>query len=83
VYRVVVVEDSKPILRDIVNHVRGFNGDALIKTAADGDSALRLLQSFQPDVLVSDIKLPILDGLSLIQRAKLLYPSLRCVIISG
>ncbi len=79
-----VVEDSKPIVRDIVRKIRLFNPDiANIEIAYDAEKALDLLKISKPDILFTDIKLPQMDGLTLIQKAKSLYPSLKCVIISG
>lgn len=83
-YRIMVVEDSKPIVRDIVKKIKLFNPDIDdIEIAYDGEKALNVLKTNKPDILFTDIKLPQMDGLTLIQKAKSLYPSLKCVIISG
>lgn len=79
-----VVEDSKPIVRDIVQKIKQFDPRIEdIKIAYDGEKALSILESNKPDILLTDIKLPYMDGLTLIQKAKSFYPSLKCVIISG
>lgn len=83
-YKVMVVEDSKPIVRDIVQKIKQFNPCIEdIKIAYDGEKALSILEANKLDILFTDIKLPYMDGLTLIQKAKSLYPSLKCVIISG
>ena len=78
-----VVEDSKPIVRDIIKKIKSVNREITVDTAYDGESALNMLETMKPDILFTDIKLPLMDGLTLIQKAKSIYPSLKCVIISG
>jgi two-component system response regulator (stage 0 sporulation protein A) len=47
-----------------------FRDRCLVKTCADGESALELLRQFAPDVLVVDLMLPKTDGLSLLQMLR-------------
>lgn len=47
-----------------------FRDRCLVKTCADGESALDLLRQFAPDVLVVDLMLPKTDGLSLLQMLR-------------
>lgn len=83
-YKVMVVEDSKPILRNIVNHIAAIGSDMkIVQTAADGREALEKLKQNRVDILFTDIRMPFLDGLKLIEEAKKLYSSIKCVIISG
>lgn len=82
-YKIMVVEDSKPIARDIVNKIKLNTEITQIETAYDGGSALDILKVRKPDILFADIKLPMMDGLTLIQKAKSMYSSMKCVIISG
>ena len=82
-YKFLVAEDSKVILRDIVHLINEAGYDSVIKTAYDGETALELLKYFEPDIIFTDIKMPVIDGLTLIQKAKALYPGVKSVIISG
>jgi DNA-binding response OmpR family regulator len=66
--RVLVVEDS-PRLRQTVSTWLRRNGFA-VDTSADGEEGLYLAESNDYDVLVLDIMLPKLDGLSLLQRLR-------------
>jgi YesN/AraC family two-component response regulator len=83
VYKVVVAEDSKPIVRDIVSKLKAFDPEIDVEIAYDGEKALELVRKNKPDIMFTDIKMPLMDGLTLIQKAKGIYPSLKCVIISG
>ena len=82
-YNILIVEDSKPILRDIVRLIRENQDAVMIKTAFDGEEALEIAADFEPDILFTDIKMPLMDGLTLIEKIKQEYPSVKCVIISG
>ena len=82
-YNILIVEDSKPILRDIVRLIRENQDAVMIKTAFDGEEALEIAADFELDILFTDIKMPLMDGLTLIEKIKQEYPSVKCVIISG
>lgn len=82
--RIMVVEDSKPIIRDIVYKIKQFEPDETdVRIAYDGEKALDIIRTYHPDILLTDIKMPLMDGLTLIQKAKSFYPALKCVVISG
>ena len=51
--------------------------------ASNGIEALELIEQYKPDILVTDIRMPGCDGLTLIARAKLLQPNLEIIVISG
>lgn len=66
--RVLVVDDEESIVR-LARHAlgaRGFNVD----TAADGEEALAKARSAKPDVIVSDVMMPRLDGLALLRTLR-------------
>lgn len=58
-------------------------GLSVVGTVHDGLSALEMMRANMPDILITDIRMPGLDGIQLIQQAKEIHPDLRCVIISG
>ena len=60
VRRVVVAEDEAVIRLDIVEMLREVGYD-VVGEAADGESAIRLAEELRPDLVVMDIKMPILD----------------------
>lgn len=55
----------------------------LVGEAADGEMALPLLLRQKPDLLITDIKMPFMDGLTLAKVAKKEIPGLKVVILSG
>ncbi|GAA2008289.1 ANTAR domain-containing response regulator [Brevibacterium samyangense] len=67
VRRVVVAEDEAVIRLDIVEMLREVGFD-VVGEAADGESAIRLAEELRPDLVVMDIKMPVLDGISAAER---------------
>jgi len=83
-YRVFFVEDEVVIregMRDRVDwaaHGFQYCGDA-----PDGEMALPLLQALKPDLLITDIRMPFMDGLQLSQVVRERFPGTKIIILSG
>ena len=83
-YKVVFVEDeivTREGIRDNVDwkaHGFEFCGEA-----PDGEIALPLLQTVNPDVLITDIRMPFMDGLQLSQIVQDRMPATKIIILSG
>ncbi|WP_338543842.1 response regulator transcription factor [Paenibacillus tundrae] len=83
-YNVMIVEDSKPILRNIRTHLDTLNLPLQVTaTATNGEEALAIIRQEPIHLLLTDIRMPKMDGLSLIEQAKLANPYLKVVLISG
>ena len=54
-----------------------------VGTASDGEEAVDLVESRMPDLLVTDIRMPVLSGLDLVDRIRRTNPDLRIIIVSG
>lgn len=61
--RVVVAEDESLIRMDIVEILRD-NGFEVVGEAGDGEKAVALAEELRPDLVVMDVKMPLLDGIS-------------------
>lgn len=84
IYRVVVAEDEPLILGSVVKKITSMNiGFEVIGTAEDGKTAFELIESHSPDVLVTDIRMPIMDGLELLKITSSKYPNIKIIVISG
>lgn len=83
-FKVFLVEDEIVVREGIRNNILweqyGFQyaGDA-----PDGELALPMIRQIQPDLLITDIRMPFIDGLKLIELIRKDLPRMKIVIISG
>ncbi|OQY31840.1 MAG: hypothetical protein B6241_13010 [Spirochaetaceae bacterium 4572_59] len=59
------------------------SGFSIIGEADNGKDALQMVGELKPDLLISDIRMPIMDGIELIGEVKKHYPEIQSVIVSG
>lgn len=82
--RVFLVEDEVTVRENIKRMVPWeAYGFELVGEAADGELALPLIRKYQPDLLITDIKMPFMDGLTLCGIVKKEQPGIKIVILSG
>ena len=82
--RVFLVEDESIIretLRDTVPWVQ--YGYTFAGEAGDGEMALPLIRQVKPDVLITDVRMPFMDGLALSELVRKEFPEMKIIIISG
>ncbi|HEY3092285.1 MAG TPA: response regulator [Vicinamibacterales bacterium] len=79
--RVLVVDDEASI-RDLLSKTLGL-AEYDVDTAPDGPSALDRMRQFNYDLLIADLKMPGMDGLTLIRQAKKIKADLPVIIITG
>jgi len=65
---VLVAEDERQILEPMVEYLQLFFED--VYTARDGLNAYRIYESKKPDIIISDIHMPYMDGLSMIEKIR-------------
>ena len=83
-YQIFVVEDELLIRQSIRNMIENLSGPyAFCGEASDGEMALSMMQDLMPDILITDIRMPFLDGFELIRHVKAMMPWLKIIIISG
>ena len=82
--RVFLVEDESVVREGLRDKIPWDQyGFQFVGDAADGEMALPMIRKMKPDVLITDIKMPFMDGLSLSEIVKEEFPKIRIVIISG
>lgn len=68
--RILIVDDSV-VMRSLLRSVAGMDADLeVLGTAADGDSALRAIESDRPDVVLLDVEMPGMDGLATLRELR-------------
>ncbi|MCU6710660.1 response regulator [Paenibacillus sp. J5C_2022] len=83
-YKVLLVEDEKVIREGLKELIHQSTGEfAVVAEASGGEKALEYLRMELPDLLMTDIRMREMDGLTLVSKVKEIYPALPVIIISG
>lgn len=83
-YRILIVDDETIVRQGIIarlNHL--WKQPLSSREASDGRQALEIIQTFKPQIIITDIRMPHMDGLSFIRAAKDMSPSVQFIILSG
>ena len=79
--RILIVDDEPDMVENCARILGKAGHDCL--TASAGHRALALLESERPDLLITDLKMPELDGMELLRRARELDPTLPVIMITA
>lgn len=83
-YKLLLVDDEAIIREGIEKMIDWVRlGIRLTASCANAIAALDSMMDDMPDILVTDVRMPGMDGLELVERARRLHPQLRCIILSG
>lgn len=83
-FKVFVVDDECLVIEGIRLLMEDVNVECeIVGSAYDGISAWNQIQQVKPDVLITDIKIPGIDGLDLIRKCKKYFPQILAIVISG
>ena len=83
-YKVVIVDDERPIVEGLKAFIdweeQGFS---VVGTAFNGEDGVKAAKECAADVVITDIRMPLLSGHDLIDRVKEFNPSCKFIILSG
>ena len=83
-YSVLVVDDEirqrEAVIKSVNWEKAGFK---VVGDAENGIEALELLEQLEPDLILTDIKMPLMTGLELARKAREIRPATKLVILSG
>lgn len=83
-YKLLVVEDEKSIAYGIANSIPwGEWGFVISGVCGNGLEALEQIKKDKPHVIISDIRMPEMDGIELMQHLNQHYPEIKIIILSG
>ena len=83
-YTVIVAEDEELLLTNLVQKIQKADPDFLVAgTAQTGDQALALVEKLSPDLVITDIRMPKINGLELIAMTREIHKNMKFVVISG
>lgn len=78
----ILITEDEDSLRSFVARALRLDGHET-QEAADGAEGLQLLEEGQYDLLLSDIRMPVMDGIELAHRAADQFPNLRILLMTG
>ena len=83
-YRIMLVDDEEEVRKAIIRNMDWDRmGFTVVGDAENGEDALEKLEQLEPDVVMTDIRMPYMDGLTLAARIREKYPSMKILIFSG
>lgn len=80
-YRVLIVDDDTDLLNTLVRLLGRFGYTC--RTATSGEEAIRLMDVESPDLVVTDLRMPGVDGLAVARRAHERTPPIPVVLMTG
>ncbi len=81
--RVVIVDDQMLVREGIVTLLRMDPRIEVVGTGSNGQEAIDLTEKLQPDVVVTDIRMPVVDGIQAIREIKARWPAVRVALLTS
>ena len=82
-YKIVIVDDEDEIRNRIISKIPTDMGFIIVGEASNGYDALEVIEREKPDVVLTDIKMPYIDGIELSKIIRREYPKTKIAFISG
>lgn len=82
-YTIVLVDDEEEVRKRIISKIPQNMGFEIIGQAANGYDAIDLIERLKPDVVITDIRMPYVDGIQLANIIRTEYPKTKIAFISG
>lgn len=82
--KVLIVDDERLIRQGILHYMNWQEeGFEVVGEAANGEEALTLIDALHPDIVITDIVMPVMNGTDLIKYVKTHYPSIEMIVLSS
>lgn len=83
-HRILIIDDDRIIRKGLVNTIPWEeSGFQLVGEATDGERGLEMIEEFHPHIVVSDIKMPFMDGLDMARIVREKYPTIKLILLTG
>ena len=79
--KLLLIDDEESIIRVLSISLKSDGYD--VATASNGDEGIKLFQQESPDIVLTDIKMPGMDGIEVLKRVKKLNPDTEVIVITG
>ncbi|HHU18889.1 MAG TPA: response regulator [Bacilli bacterium] len=83
-YKVLIVDDGVLIRQGIIHYIDwDQEGFEIVGDVSNGQEALELLPKVMPDIIITDIVMPLMDGITLIETVKQDYANIDAIVLSS
>ena len=83
-YTILLVDDEEEVIQAIIRKINWEElGFSVVGYADNGIKALEMIEESQPDVVMTDIKMPYMDGMELCSHIRREYPAMKIVLFTG
>jgi len=82
-YTMILADDEEEVRNRIASKIPLDSGFEIIGLASNGYDALELVEKLSPDVVLTDIRMPFIDGMELARRLRIEHPKTKVAFISG
>ncbi|MBJ6723581.1 response regulator transcription factor [Geomesophilobacter sediminis] len=80
---ILLCEDDESALQTLQRVVARLRPDSTIYSATNGKSGLECFERHLPDILITDIRMPVMDGIEMARRMKEVKPELKTIVITA
>lgn len=82
--KVLIVDDEMLIRQGIINYINwGREGFEIIGEASNGEEALIMIEKLRPHIVMTDIVMPVMNGIELVRIVKRDYPDMEIIVLSS
>lgn len=83
-FHLMIVDDEPTIRKGLSNFIKWDTLDSIVDaTACDGAEAMELIRLKQPDIVITDIRMPQVDGIALAKFIYEEYPQIKVILLTG
>jgi len=80
---ILIVDDEADLTWSMTRHIKRENPNHYVYSAVTGLQAFEMLESIQPDLLITDLRMPGMSGMKLIEKARQFNPGIKVIVISA
>lgn len=81
--RIIIVDDEHVVRNSMSRMIRTYGDKYDVEVAEDGEEAIAILQQQPADLVISDIRMPVIDGIQLTSYVRLHYPDTHIILLTG
>ncbi|NCB91633.1 MAG: response regulator [Clostridia bacterium] len=81
--RIVIAEDEPKSREGLINIIQRFTDYEIVGVAENGEDGYKITTELKPDLVISDIRMPVLDGLGMLQKIKESQIDVQAILLTG